>query len=115
MSRPLRIEFPGAIYYVTSRGDRREPIFVDDGDRAFVERMQALAEAPRRQAAEVPRAQRKATVTMSALLAAGVPRPAALRRAHVDSGVTMTALAAEVGSCVSCERRLIAKEECGRW
>lgn len=33
MSRPLRIEFPGAIYHVTSRGDRREPIFDDDADR----------------------------------------------------------------------------------
>jgi putative transposase len=30
MSRPLRIEFPGAIYHVTSRGDRREPIYQDD-------------------------------------------------------------------------------------
>ena len=34
MSRPLRIEFPGASYHVTSRGDRREPIFEDDTDRA---------------------------------------------------------------------------------
>lgn len=34
MSRPLRIEFPGAVYHVTSRGDRREPIFEDDTDRA---------------------------------------------------------------------------------
>ncbi|NEV65280.1 transposase, partial [Thiorhodococcus minor] len=25
MARPLRIEFPGALYHVTSRGDRREP------------------------------------------------------------------------------------------
>ena len=33
MSRPLRIEFPGAIYHVTSRGDRRESIFDDDTDR----------------------------------------------------------------------------------
>jgi putative transposase len=33
MSRPLRIEFPGAVYHVTARGDRREPIFLDDGDR----------------------------------------------------------------------------------
>ena len=32
MARPLRIEFPGAIYHVTSRGDRREAIFVDDVD-----------------------------------------------------------------------------------
>jgi REP element-mobilizing transposase RayT len=34
MSRPLRIEFPGAVFHVTSRGDRREPIYRDDGDRA---------------------------------------------------------------------------------
>ena len=34
MARPLRIEFPGGVYHVTSRGDRREPIFVDDRDRA---------------------------------------------------------------------------------
>ncbi|MBP6250076.1 MAG: transposase [Leptothrix sp. (in: Bacteria)] len=33
MSRPLRIEFPGAVYHVTSRGDRREPIYRDDEDR----------------------------------------------------------------------------------
>ncbi|HCX33555.1 MAG TPA: addiction module toxin RelE [Rhodocyclaceae bacterium] len=34
MSRPLRIEFPGALYHVTSRGDRREDIFEDDEDRS---------------------------------------------------------------------------------
>jgi REP element-mobilizing transposase RayT len=34
MSRPLRIEFPGAVYHVTSRGDRREDIFADDADRS---------------------------------------------------------------------------------
>jgi putative transposase len=33
MSRPLRIEFPGAVYHVTARGDRREPICKDDEDR----------------------------------------------------------------------------------
>jgi hypothetical protein len=33
MSRPLHIEFPGAVYHVTSRGDRREAIFEDDVDR----------------------------------------------------------------------------------
>ena len=34
MSRPLRIEFPDAIYHVTSRGDRREAIYRDDDDRS---------------------------------------------------------------------------------
>src|SRR5574340_1187213 len=33
MSRPLRLEFESALYHVTSRGDRREPIFEDDADR----------------------------------------------------------------------------------
>jgi putative transposase len=33
MSRPLRIEFPNAIYHVTARGDRREDIYRDDTDR----------------------------------------------------------------------------------
>jgi len=33
MGRPLRIEYPGAVYHVTSRGDRQEPIFRDDSDR----------------------------------------------------------------------------------
>lgn len=33
MSRPPRLEFPGAVYHVTSRGDRREPIYRDDEDR----------------------------------------------------------------------------------
>ena len=33
MARPLRIEFPNALYHITSRGDRREDIYEDDEDR----------------------------------------------------------------------------------
>ncbi len=33
MARKLRVEYPGAIYHVMNRGDRREPIFQDDSDR----------------------------------------------------------------------------------
>jgi REP-associated tyrosine transposase len=33
MARKLRVEYSGAIYHVMSRGDRREPIFLDDTDR----------------------------------------------------------------------------------
>jgi hypothetical protein len=35
MARPLRIEYPGAIYHVMNRGDRREPIFRDDEDHTY--------------------------------------------------------------------------------
>ncbi len=33
MARPLRIEFPGALYHVMSRGNERKPIARDDADR----------------------------------------------------------------------------------
>jgi putative transposase len=33
MTRPLRIEFAGALYHVTSRGDRRGEIYRDESDR----------------------------------------------------------------------------------
>ena len=42
MSRPLRIEFEGAVYHVTSRGDRREAIFEDDEDRVALLAIVAL-------------------------------------------------------------------------
>lgn len=34
MARPLRIEYPGAYYHVTSRGNERKAIFRDDRDRS---------------------------------------------------------------------------------
>jgi hypothetical protein len=38
MARKTRIEFPGAIYHVLDRGDRRERIYRDDDDRrSFLE------------------------------------------------------------------------------
>lgn len=35
MSRPLRLELPGALYHITSRGDGREPIYLDNRDRTL--------------------------------------------------------------------------------
>ncbi|MES9858337.1 MAG: transposase [Sedimenticola sp.] len=43
MARPLRIEFSGALYHVTSRGDGQEAIYLDDGDRGLF--MEVLGEA----------------------------------------------------------------------
>ena len=34
MSRPVRIEFPGAHYHVTSKGTNEQAVFLDDEDRA---------------------------------------------------------------------------------
>jgi len=45
MSRPLRIQFPAAVYHVINRGAARQPTFVDDEDsQAFFD---TLAEAYR--------------------------------------------------------------------
>ncbi|MCK5306145.1 MAG: transposase [Candidatus Omnitrophica bacterium] len=33
MARPLRIEYDGAVYHITARGNERRPIFKDNEDR----------------------------------------------------------------------------------
>lgn len=45
MARPIRIEYPGAWYHVTCRGNERKVIFSDDLDRAkFLEILAKRAE-----------------------------------------------------------------------
>ncbi|HAT9661528.1 TPA: addiction module toxin RelE, partial [Legionella pneumophila subsp. pneumophila] len=33
MVRPLRIEYAGGLYHITSRGNRKEAIYLSDEDR----------------------------------------------------------------------------------
>ena len=45
MARPLRLEFPGALYHLTGRGNARADIFLGDDDRAaFVEILAGVVE-----------------------------------------------------------------------
>ncbi len=38
MARPLRIQYPGAVYHITCRGNARADIYKDNKDRkAFLE------------------------------------------------------------------------------
>ncbi|MDF0665159.1 MAG: transposase [Nitrospira sp.] len=40
MARPLRLEYPGAVYHVTSRGNARQAIVLDDRDGTlFLDRL----------------------------------------------------------------------------
>ena len=32
MSRPIQLEYAGALYHITSRGNERKPIFLEDAD-----------------------------------------------------------------------------------
>ena len=51
MARKLRLQYPGAIYHVMSRGDRREAIFTDDRDRQIF--LDTLGEACQKTAWQV--------------------------------------------------------------
>ncbi len=45
VARQLRIQYPGAIYHVMARGDRREAIYLSDGDRvAFLKALGDMCE-----------------------------------------------------------------------
>jgi REP element-mobilizing transposase RayT/DNA-directed RNA polymerase specialized sigma24 family protein len=87
----------------------RQQIYL--GDEAFVERMQALAEPPRKAAREIPKAQRQTSRSLAQLLSTGGSREEALLRAHTESGLTMSAIAKELGLSVSRVSRLIARAE----
>jgi len=43
MARPIRIQYPGAIYHVTSRGNDRKDLFQDDADRQMMRRKLAVS------------------------------------------------------------------------
>jgi putative transposase len=43
MPRKMRVQYPGAMYHVMSRGDQRDDIFLDDADR--YDFLRTLAEA----------------------------------------------------------------------
>lgn len=48
MARPLRLEYPGALYHVTSRGNARARIYADDADRRnFLELLGAVCDRHR--------------------------------------------------------------------
>jgi len=45
MARPLRIEYDGTLYHITSRGNARNPIFKDEEDRTiFLDILQKVNE-----------------------------------------------------------------------
>jgi putative transposase len=46
MARPLRLEHPGAVWHVTSRGNNQQDIYIDEDDRIMF--LSILAEAVRR-------------------------------------------------------------------
>lgn len=48
MPRPPRVSVPHGVYHVTSRGNRRQPVFVDGRDREFFLGMLAITCARRR-------------------------------------------------------------------
>jgi hypothetical protein len=79
MQRQLRLEYPGAIYHVMRRGNRRQDIFLDDVDRHDF--LKTLAEDPDKgQLAQ--RLRRETTLSVRQIaerLHLGTPRSASFR------------------------------------
>ena len=46
MARPLRIEYPGAWYHVTCRGNERKPVFKDDSALGAIVGLNELVDKP---------------------------------------------------------------------
>ena len=45
MARPIRVEFPDAVYHVTARGNERQPIVREDPDRErFLETLEQMVQ-----------------------------------------------------------------------
>ena len=45
MARPLRIEYPGAFYHITTRGVGRQDIFFDEADKQmFLKKLEEVQE-----------------------------------------------------------------------
>jgi len=41
MARPLRIQYPGALYHITRRGNERKKIYLDDSEgKKFLEKLE---------------------------------------------------------------------------
>ncbi len=57
MGRPLRIEYPGAVYHVMARGNQGRPLFKDDKDRKRL--LQTLEESCQKTGWEIAETERK--------------------------------------------------------
>jgi len=64
MARSLRIQYPGAIYHVMNRGDRREDIFLDAKDRRCSEGLKLLWANYRIKVCLAQRLRRKTTMDL---------------------------------------------------
>ncbi|MEQ1807165.1 MAG: transposase [Burkholderiaceae bacterium] len=87
----------------------RQQIYL--GDEDFVQRMQALAEPHKAVDREIPKAQRRKSLSLAQWLESVQTREAALYRAHTEGGLSMSAIARELGLSVSRVSRLIARAE----
>src|SRR5436190_13635848 len=101
MARKLRIQYPGAIYHVMNRGDRREAIFEDDEDRRLF--LETLGEAGEK--------------TFEALRKAWCLGNEEFRRellAHVNEAASSKHAGPEIREAADAKAEQIAREELAR-
>ena len=97
MARPLRIEFTGAMYHQTARGNAGADIFVGGATLA-----------------EIPLAQRFPAVRSLAEYQAGATHPReAMARAHASGAYSLAAIARHFGVHYSTVSRAVKRVEGG--
>ena len=95
MARPLRIEYPGAVYHVTSRGNARKKIFL--GEEGFTEKFKDLL-AQKEEIKEIPKTQRYvdrpaiASIFKEKILDKQI-RDTRIYKAHIKYGYTLKEIA----------------------
>ena len=81
MVRPLRIEYEGAVYHVTSRGNAQSDIYLSDGDRELFLEVLALV------------VERFGWICHAYCLMRSKRRGEWMRQAYQEHGYTMQAIA----------------------
>jgi AraC-like DNA-binding protein len=109
MSRPLRIEYPGAFYHITARGNARQRIFLNDADRKLF--LGVLAE--RKDEEEIPKRQRYhgrpslAELFGEEELAGKKRRNRVICKAHLSHGYTLKEIGEFAGIHYSTVSRIV--------
>ncbi len=90
MARPLRLHFPGAVYHLTSRGNRQEHIYHSDEDRKiFIAILGKIVK--RYNWVEI------AELLPEAIHRSKPQRNDAIVTAHLEHGYTLKEIADEIG------------------
>ena len=112
MARPLRVEFPGAVYHVTSRGNARQGIFLDQDDReSFLGVLSSVAARFKWICHAYCLMETHYQLTIEKKAKSGKPKDEIMYRAYVEHGYRMDEIAEYLGVHYATISRAIGRRE----